>query len=158
MNEETRNRLTAWFDGELPADAGIEALLEKDPKARAYIEELQQMREALAGAHTQSNHPVPEWASVQARLDEDASQKPFRLLTFPRALGAVAAVMVLGMALWIPFRQASISQSTAQPELMVNSVEMVETDLEGVTPVVYLDQPSGWTVVWVLEDEDPVGI
>jgi hypothetical protein len=33
-------------------------------------------------------------------------------------------------------------------------VEMVETDLENTVPVVYLDQPSGWTVVWVIEEAE----
>ena len=184
MNEETRNRLAAWFDGESVDQAEVEAILEKDAEARAYIEELQTTRSALAGAHARGTIPAPEWESVATRLDEGevaggiarsrassiarilspgvarsrATGGPGRVLSFPRALAAVAAIMILGIAIWIPFRQASISQSTASSELMVNSVEMVETDLEGVTPVVYLDQPSGWTVVWVLEDTEPSGI
>jgi hypothetical protein len=62
-----------------------------------------------------------------------------------------AAVMVLGMAVWWPLRQASIRQSIGSEALHVERVELVETDLEGATPIVYLDQPSGWTVVWVVE-------
>jgi sugar-specific transcriptional regulator TrmB len=40
----------------------------------------------------------------------------------------------------------------------IRTVYMVETDLENATPVVYLDEPSGWTVVWVVEqdNQDPV--
>lgn len=160
MNEETRNRLAAWFDGEAgDAEAArIGAMLEQDVQARAYLEELRRTRAALAGAHTKRRSAVPEWQSFSARLDEPERGRLQSVLSFPRMLGAVAAVMVLGMAVWIPFRQASISQSTARAELMVNSVELVETDLEGATPVVYLDQPSGWTVVWVLEKTGTSGI
>lgn len=160
MNEETRNRLAAWFDGEAgEAEAArIGALLKQDAHARAYLEELRQTREALAGAHKERRSPVPEWHSFSARLDEPERAHRQTVLSFPRMLGAVAAVMVLGMAVWIPFRQASISQSTARAELLVNSVELVETDLVGATPVVYLDQPSGWTVVWILEDSGTSGI
>lgn len=156
MNEETRNRLTAWFDGELPDDSGVKDLLEKDPEARAFIDDLRQMRKVLSGAHSRAQSEAPDWEEFSQRLDESSSGS--KLLTLPRAIGAVAAVMALGMALWIPFRNVGINQPTAQPELMVNSVEMVETDIENATPVVYLDQPSGWTVVWVLEDTESAGI
>lgn len=159
MNEETRNRLTAWFDGELPDDSGIEALLEKDADARAYVNELRQMRKALDGAHAEARTPAPDWETFSSRLDEQpASSDGARVLSFPRALAAVAAVMILGMAIWIPFRQASINTRASDSEWVVNSVEMVETDIENATPVVYLDQPSGWTVVWVLDDSEPTGI
>jgi anti-sigma factor RsiW len=160
MNEETRNRIAAWFDGEIEGSAAdrIEALLADDAEARAYVAELQQTREVLAGAHKERRFPVPEWEAFSARLDEPAGASAGGILSFPKALGAVAAVMVLGIAVWIPFRQASISQSTAGADLRVDSVEMVETDLEGVTPIVFLDQPSGWTVVWVLEDAETSGI
>jgi hypothetical protein len=35
-------------------------------------------------------------------------------------------------------------------------VEFVDTDIPDVSPVVYTDEISGWTVVWVAE-MDPIG-
>jgi hypothetical protein len=71
-------------------------------------------------------------------------------------IGAVAAVMLLGIAVWLPFRQAG--EIPPATDLLVDRVELVETDLEGATAVVYLDQPSGWTVIWVFEAEPPADI
>ena len=73
------------------------------------------------------------------------------MLTFPQLMTTAAAVMLFGMALWWPFRDAGqpdLPEATPAPAVM-----MVETDLKDATPVVYIDQPSGWTVVWVLEAE-----
>jgi anti-sigma factor RsiW len=159
MNEETRNQLTAWFDGQLsPAEEErMESLLKGDPEARAYVEDLERTREALKTAHANPSRRVPEWSEFEKRLDSPQA-RPAKVLTFPRMILTAAAVMVLGIAVWWPLREASIRQSTAADELLVQRVELVETDLEGATPIVYLDQQSGWTVVWVVESDEPADI
>jgi ferric-dicitrate binding protein FerR (iron transport regulator) len=150
MNEETRSQLNAWFDGELsPAEQQrVQSLVDSDPEAKAYVEELRHTREALKAAHAHPSHAIPEWSQVEARLERP---RPAQVLSLSRMLLTAAAVMVLGMAVWWPLRQAGIRQSIGSEELHVERVELVETDLEGATPIVYLDQPSGWTVVWVVE-------
>lgn len=152
MNENTRSQLTAWFDNELEPDERqqVASLIERDPEARAFVEELRKTREALKTAHTNPVQPAPDWRHFNARLDSTEA-RPARTLTFSRMILATAAIMVLGMAVWWPLRQASIRQSVESDQLFVERVEFVETDLEGATPIVYLDQPSGWTVVWVVE-------
>jgi ferric-dicitrate binding protein FerR (iron transport regulator) len=152
MDDEKRSQLNAWFDGELnPAERqAIESLIATNPEARAYVEELKETRAALQGAHTASSQPTPEWSQFQKRL-EQAGRHPAKVLTFPRAILTTAAIMVLGIAFWWPLRQAGVRENVTTGEGLVERVEFVETDLEGATPVVYLDEPSGWTVVWVVE-------
>lgn len=152
MNENDEIRLSAWFDGELPEreKQDIEALLERDPDARAYMEDLRKTRELLAASHSAPGESVPEWSGVEERLKGNPGA---RILTFPRLAAGIAAVLVLAFSLWLPLRESgNPAQAPAAPGLMVNSVELVETDLEDATPIVYLDEPSGWTVVWVLEN------
>jgi anti-sigma factor RsiW len=159
MNDETRSQLAAWFDGELdPAGREqVQSLIDRDPEARAYVDDLRRTREALKSAHTVSTEVIPEWSQFAKRLDSPQGRSA-KVLTFPRMILTAAAVMVLGMAVWWPLRQAGMDSSTTTEEMLVQRVELVETDLVGATPIVYLDQPSGWTVVWVVEPDDPAEI
>lgn len=156
MNEEMQMRLEAWFDGEATEaeDREIRALLERDPEAQAWLAGLERTRTALREAHRSTRKEAPEWLEVLARAsradDPGNGRVPFGL----KGLGSVAAILLLGMALWLPFRDAGREAAPTAGELMVDTVELVETDLEGATPVVYLDEPSGWTVVWVVEEAD----
>ena len=153
MNEETRRRLEAWFDGEVsPEDcAGIEQILDEDEEARAYVEGLNLSREALQGAHVSSIDGDAAWESFQERLDKVDNRRSVRVLTFPQLMAAAAAVMLVGMGIWFPLRKVGHVDPAFSLE---STVEMVETELEGATPIVYIDEPSGWTVVWVIEAEE----
>jgi hypothetical protein len=55
---------------------------------------------------------------------------------------AAAAIGLLGLVLWSSFPGRD---PTPSPQPVV----MVETDFEDSTPIVYLDEESGWTIVWV---------
>lgn len=151
MDEQTQIRLERWFDGECdPAEAReIGQLLESDREARAHLAAIRAIRQG-AGASYQSPARGADWSALEEKLDERATGRVTALPRFAR-LGGIAAIIILsGMAVWLPFRNAS--ESPEADELMVNSVEIVETYIEDAMPVVYLDQPSGWTVVWVLEE------
>jgi anti-sigma factor RsiW len=156
MNNETQQRLQAWFDNELDAAGAreVEALLERDAGARAHVEALRRTRAALTAAHRDPELPAPGWDDVAAGMDFPRQGRLRQTVPFPRMIGAVAAIMLLGVAVWLPFRQAGQS-AAAEADMRVGRVELVETDLEGATSIVFLDQPSGWTVVWILEAEDP---
>jgi len=158
MNKQTEQRLQAWFDKELGPDEAraVEALLEGDGEARAYVEQLERMRASLQQAHAEGRMAAPAWEQLAGRLDRPAAGARRPAIGFPRMIGAVAAVMLLGIAVWLPFRQAG--EIPPATDLLVDRVELVETDLEGATAVVYLDQPSGWTVIWVFEAEPPADI
>ncbi|HSH09951.1 MAG TPA: hypothetical protein VK995_06155 [Oceanipulchritudo sp.] len=158
MNERTARRLEAWFDGEVSPDecASIEALLKETPEARAYIDRLTRTREALQGAHLRENVGGATWRGLEERLDNLEERHAPKVVRFPQMAMAVAAVMILGMLLWLPLRQAGVAEQE-EPFGLESTVLMVETDLENATPIVYIDQPSGWTVVWIMEAEESPG-
>jgi len=149
MNETDNRLIEAWFDGEAsPEDsAKTVELLKSDSEAKAYLETLKSVRKSLKDSYPESTSPV-SWAEVYDSVESTEHRK---VVSFPRIVSAVAAILVLGMALWYPMRQAGREVPAMS---FTSSVEMVETDLEGATPVVYLDQPSGWTVVWVVEESE----
>lgn len=153
MNDEQRQRLDAYFDDQLssPEAERLKRHIANDPESQAYLACLEQTRQALAFAHDESGQAVPGWETVKGRR---AAAPPGRFAFSSLKAGfAAAAILVAGIVLWIPFRDAGVSQSVPQPaEGLVDAVELVETDLEDATPIVYLDEPSGWTVVWVMED------
>ena len=60
-------------------------------------------------------------------------------------------ILLVGMGIWFPLRQMGHQDEAFS---LGSTVQMVETDLEGATPIVYIDEPSGWTVVWVVEAEE----
>lgn len=155
MNKHTAIRLAAWFDGEARPEEipELEALIASDPEARAYLEELERTRKALREVEVPLVEEDAAWNSFRERLRE-ADPVPSRpkVLAFPRYATAAAAILALGIGLWWPFRQAG--QLPAE-EGLESAVLLVETDLENATPVVYIDEPSGWTIVWVLEDVAP---
>jgi anti-sigma factor RsiW len=154
MNDELRRRLEAWFDGEVSPEecAGVERLLKADDESRAYVESLNKAREAMQGAHVSTIDGEAAWESFQERLDKADRERSTRVLSFPQMMAAAAAVVLVGMGIWFPLRQMGHQNEAFALE---STVQMVETDLEGATPIVYIDEPSGWTVVWVVEPEEP---
>ncbi len=60
---------------------------------------------------------------------------------------AVLMVAVLAGLLFNPFQNSS-NLATAFPG---NNVEFLETGLPGASSVVYVDEDTGWTVIWVVE-------
>jgi anti-sigma factor RsiW len=155
MNEQQTQRLQAWFDGEVSAAecAEIEALLEADPEARTFVGGLTRTREVLGGSHATKGDVEAAWNRVEARITRMDEGSSSRVLKFPQLIAVAAAVVVVGMMLWLPFRFAG--QGGEAGDGLESTVMMVETDLENATPVVYIDQPSGWTVVWVMEEPLP---
>lgn len=155
MKEETAIQLEAWFDGELTeAEAArIEAQLESDPELRAHLESLKAARQAMAAVPPAAVDVDAAWATVEERLDQPVREDNRKVISFPRALATMAAILVLGMALWMPMRKMGGSANNLEGLADESVVQMVETDIENATSIVYLDQPSGWTVVWVMEEE-----
>jgi anti-sigma factor RsiW len=162
MEHSIARGLQAWFDGETTAEecARIESLLERDPEARAYIDQLSRAREALHSAHIRADGHAQAFRQLERRLDAFEERRFARVIRLPHLLAAMAAIMLLGMVLWLPIgddaRQARLSEPPVQPDYpgLESSVIMVETDLVDAIPIVYIDQPSGWAVVWIMEAED----
>lgn len=154
MDKELEYRIQAWLDGELSGKAAAEVveLLDADPALQAHAEALRRIRQALGSAHLADPSVEAAWDAVQARLDQPAPSYGSRMVRFPMALGAVAALLLLSLLIYTPQKDGD-GTSPEEPGLD-SAVYLVETDLENATPIVYIDQPSGWTVVWVAEQED----
>ncbi|HKJ89517.1 MAG TPA: hypothetical protein VJ960_00170 [Oceanipulchritudo sp.] len=150
MDKDKQIYLSALFDGELP-EAETKAARERlgeDPGGRAFMARLEGLRAGSSEAHRTTVRP--DWVSVQNRLKRgDPALTRWNRLTYTFLSGLVA-IAIFGLLLIGPR-----NPETGRGLLLVDRVEMVETDLEGATPVVFLDEPSGWTVVWVLEKELP---
>ncbi len=155
MDKELELKLQAWVDGELPASEAdkMSALAGRDPEAAAYLDSLRRTRAVLQQAHHRADSGRDSWPDLEARLDQPAPLGGNRLIGFPQALTAVAALLLLGLVLYIPFRDQQPRES-GEISALDSTVYLVETDLENATPIVYIDQPSGWTLVWVAEQAE----
>ena len=123
-----------------------------DPRLRAYADDLRRTHQVLGSTHTTGRSVETAWNKVQARLDQPAPSYRRRLVQFPTALSAVAAILLLSLIIYLPQRGDNASQM--EETGLDDAVYLVETDLENATPIVYIDQPSGWTVVWVAEPQE----
>lgn len=93
------------------------------------------------------------WADVRRAI---RSTKPADLrepsewwvaLGLPRVLTAIAVFgLLLAVGLYHVWRQ-----QPAQAATMATVVEFVETELPNAAPMVYQDNETGWTVIWVVE-------
>ena len=70
-------------------------------------------------------------------------------------MGIAAAIALVASIVWknLPSTQLKVTERYAASQSVV---EFVDTDIPDVSPVVYTDEISGWTVVWVAE-MDPIG-
>ena len=154
MHATQTEQLNAYLDGEMSpqARAEFEVWLKQSPDARAELDALRKLREQMLEAR---NGGVPDvdaqWAEFEQRRLQQASQSTGQLISFPR-LGAAAAVIIAGLIAWAVWPQPANTDLVAGNDASA-SVEMVESDLEDSSPIVYLDDQSGWIVVWVEEFE-----
>lgn len=134
----------------------VDRWLAEDPDARAWRAFLTEAAEA----HRAEAEPaaVPDadsvWVAVAPQLEPRAEARTGseRLLRHPVlavAAGLAAAVLIaLGAALYrMPGPPA--------PDPAFDAVETAGTDIPGASTVVYIDEPTGLTVVWVIEPEAP---
>ena len=154
MKKETALKIAALHDGEISGQQETELLelIEQDPEAGAYWNQLRRISHSLKGAHIVETENSAHWQRFNKRLGQEKPAAREKLIHFPKYATAAAAILALGMGIWWPMRKMG-DQSELQG--LDASVYMVETELENATPIVYIDEPSGWTVVWVVE-QDPL--
>lgn len=154
MHATQTEQLNAYLDGEMSpqARAEFEVWLKQSPDARAELDALRKLREQMLEARKGVVPDVDtQWAEFEQRRLQQASQSTGQLILFPR-LGAAAAVIFAGLIAWAVWPQSANTDLVADNDASA-SVEMVESDLEDSSPIVYLDDQSGWIVVWVEEFE-----
>jgi anti-sigma factor RsiW len=142
LDLKQQEQLSAFIDGELSAEEAeaVKRLIGSNLEAQRHLEALEHSRALLA---SEASHPPPTWSSLQRKFARH--HRPSRRwgLGLLLASGALGALFLLPRPLSVP----TTSPVTASP-----TVDMVETDLQNSIPIVYLDQPSGWTVIWIIEE------
>lgn len=145
--------LSRHLDGELSARemTRLEAHLSACPDCRRTASEWSEIGSALrAAGPARTPDPARAWQSIHRTIRQDdgttvpAVIRPRWRTTLPWAGLAAAAVLALAI-LFVPGGPGS------EPSPFSSSIEFVETDLPGASTVVYLDDESGWTIVWVVE-------
>lgn len=152
---EAQRFMSQLLDGELsPDDADrLHAFLNRNPEAMDWMESNQLIHDSENA--TSIIDVDSAWQNIEANL---ASQNPTpkktgKLLHFPvlfQTLGYAAALTLFASLLWTSF----ISSPDANTERYAASesvVEYVDTEIPDASPIVYTDEASGWTVVWVTE-------
>ncbi|MCM2275530.1 MAG: zf-HC2 domain-containing protein [Candidatus Didemnitutus sp.] len=145
-------------DGTLTAEqrAGIERHLAECAPCRQLQADLNASLAALRAEIAGVTLPDvdAEWRQLQGRLRE-ARPTPARrrrsapLLWFATPLAAAAAI-ALAFVLARPFPVTEPSGVAIEPSPLANlaHADYVEVALGEATPIVYVDQESGWLVVW----------
>ncbi len=100
--------------------------------------------------------PGVAWQDVRRAIRLAAAEQPmprpgfgWRLAWSGGALSAALVLFVLAGRWW----PAAAPAGVAQAALRDVEVEYVESDLPGGSPMVYQDEESGWTIVWVAAAE-----
>ncbi|MEM7792525.1 MAG: hypothetical protein AAF546_14065 [Verrucomicrobiota bacterium] len=143
MTPEENLRLQAYFDDELPARERrvVEDWLESSPEGRIQLEQWQRLRSNLSVDALPVPDPEKEWEDVREQIEIPTRRT--RTTPFPRIIGAAAAI--LAFALVFRFTTAPTPAEESHP------VVLVDTEIEDASAIVYVDEESGWTVVWVEE-------
>lgn len=148
--------LSRALDGELSQEhlAALDAHVASCASCRALRDEWSKYSGML---RDQSIEPAQTaealWADVQRAIrlqgdhPEDDALPVFgwRL----RWAGVMIVAVLLGMSAFGLWRLRQPGQETAQVNERSVEVEFVETDVPGASPMVYQDEESGWTVIWV---------
>jgi anti-sigma factor RsiW len=147
--------MSQLLDGELsPDDADrLHAFLNRNPEAMDWMESNQLIHDSENA--TSIIDVDSAWQNIEANLasQNPAPKKTGKLLQFPvlfQTLGYAAALTLFASLLWTSF----ISSPDAHTERYAASesvVEYVDTEIPDASPIVYTDEASGWTVVWVTE-------
>lgn len=165
MTPHESEQLSAYLDGELEPTRRktVEEWIASNPEARKELEQLRSLREAVRGADSELPDIGEEWKQLAAKLETSgdayaAESSNDRIISFPFGLGAAAAALLLGLVLWFTL-PGTDSGAARTAGALSRTVELVETDLEDSSSIVYIDPESGWTVVWVEESTEsgPVG-
>lgn len=152
-----RKSLSRYLDGELrgPSSSRMASDLESDASLQALKAEYSAIGEQLRDLETPAAPPVEKlWADIRrdirlgANQGEDLSAFGSRLHW---AGGTVATVLVL-MMVWIVMQSGSLG--TAAYADTAAEVEWVETEVPNASTMVYLDDETGMTVIWILEQEE----
>jgi negative regulator of sigma E activity len=156
---EARLLMSCLMDGELPANDAdrLYQFLEANPDAIDWMESNQAIADSNRAVEYVDSHT--SWGKIRTAISEETrgEEASSNLIKFPplfRILGIAAAIALVASIVWknLPSTQLEVTERYAASQSVV---EFVDTDIPDVSPVVYTDEISGWTVVWVAE-MDPI--
>lgn len=153
-----KEQLNQYFDGELSAQESsmIKGAMELDPELAKHSSKLKEMAELHLESIPEAKNDFfieQEFLEIQNQLNAE-SEQPKKLLPFPghwmiQAVGIAAAMVITVTGVWM-WNQNKLVDSNFQ---LNTAIAFVETDIDGASSMIYMDEQSGWTYVWVEESE-----
>lgn len=153
--EKAQTLMSLLLDGELATEQAeqLNQYLEKHPEQFDWMEAQSKLREsAFPQAKQNPNHDDAINAIID-QLPKQPQPSNSKLLQFPllfKSIAAAAAVAVIGITAW-NFNSTPIEMIPSSGA----EIEFVSSDIPNANPIVYTDEESGWTVVWV-EAMEPI--
>ena len=151
MND--KEQLNRYFDGDLTAEelAILEEALEENADLKDQLSEIQD----FANLHRES---MPEekdeffieqqFREIQQQLEPETARRsnviPFPTRWFFNTVGIAAALLLTVTGIWMWNRSTRDSWDNSAAD-----VAFVDTDIDGASSMVYVDEQSGWTFVWL---------
>ncbi len=150
----TDKTLSAWIDDSLTPKKreAVSTAVQSDPALQARADALRAvgivLREDSIEAPVSAERMVSD---VRREIRLKDSPQPSWSPLWVRAGAVVCACLVL-VAVWIPSRKGD------DAFVFQTEIEYVDSALSGVSPMVYTDHDSGWTVIWLDDVELESGI
>lgn len=141
----TEQILSAWIDESLNPEKmkAVSAAVQSDPELQARAEALRAVGAVLREDSFEPPVSAERMVSdVRREIRRKESPPPFRFPRWVWATASACACLVL-VALLIP------EVPKAGARVVQTEVESVDSALPGVSPMVYTDHDSGWTVIWL---------
>jgi len=156
---EAQLLMSRLLDGELsPQEANsLHLYLGRNPEAIDWMESCDLVENAIAERTRRVDqiNTVSAWESIRHEIPNE-QEKPDdsqNLVFFPilfKVAGIAAVLALLATLLWFNLPNEG-EQMTERYSASESVVEFVDTDIPDASPIVYTDEQSGWTVVWVTE-------
>ena len=150
MNPE--EQLNRYFDGALTEEerAILSEALQHNPELRGRLADIGEMADLHRESFPEEKDSFfieQQFQEIQRQLEPEVKPRE-NLIAFPgrwliSTVGIAAAVLftVTSLLMW------NHTGGDAYDDL--SNVDFVETDIEGANPMVFVDEQSGWTFVWL---------